>query len=224
MESKPVRIMLVDDHQVMLIGLRTLFEAVAGFDVIAEADTVSSAVAEARRTQPDVVLMDVRLPDGSGIEACREIRSDHPAIRVLMLTSYDDEEAVLGSIMAGAAGYVLKHTDPARLIDAVETVARNESLLDPAITQTTLKWIRGQASATQQRDPRSALSEQERRMLPLIAQGKTNREIAVEIGLSEATVKTYISRVLQKLNLARRAEIAAYITRQESEPDLPQQG
>jgi DNA-binding NarL/FixJ family response regulator len=209
--------MLVDDHKMVIIGLRTLLEKVCGFEVVGEADTASAAVSEARACQPDIVLMDVRLPDGSGVEACRDIRSERPAVRVLMLTSYDDQDAVLGSIMAGASGYLLKHTDPERLIQAVQEVRRGGSLLDPSVTQTALEWIRGKAVVAKQGDPRALLTEQERRIVPLIAQGKTNREIAAEMGLSEWTVKTYISYVLQKLHLTRRAEIAAFATRQANE-------
>jgi two-component system response regulator DevR len=211
--SKPcIRLLLVDNHQVVRIGLGTLFRTVPHFLVVGEAGTMAEAVAQARQCAPDVVLMDVRLPDGSGIEACRQIRSEQPDTRVLMLTSYSDEEAVIASIMAGAAGYLLKDTDAETLIEGIETIARGESLLDPAVTQTVLSWMQ-QSSVQVPSDPLSELSEREREILPLIAEGKTNREIALLLSLSENSVKSYISNILQKLRLARRAEAAAFMAR-----------
>ena len=215
--SKPcIRLLLVDNHQVVRIGLATLFRTVPHFLVVGEAGTMAEAVAQARHGAPDVVLMDVRLPDGSGIEACRQIRSEQPDVRVLMLTSYSDEEAVIDSIMAGAAGYLLKDTDVEKLIEGIETIARGGLLLDSALTQTVLSWM--QRSRTRvPSDPLTELSERERELLPLIAEGKTNREIALALSLSEHTVKTYVSNILQKLHLARRAEAAAFIARRESQ-------
>jgi DNA-binding NarL/FixJ family response regulator len=217
MNEARVRIMLVDDHKLVVIGLRTLLGTVQGFSVVGEAGSVAEAVAEARRCRPDVVIMDLRLPDGSGVEACRDIRSELPSTRVLMLTSYEDSDAVVGAITAGAAGYLLKQTDPERLIEAVDIVASGGSLLDSSVTESVLEWMRAQAArgSAAQDDPLALLSEQERRILPLVAQGKTNREIASELQLSESTVKTYISYVLQKLHMARRAEIAAFASRQQ---------
>ena len=212
MNKPEMRLLLVDDHAVVRLGLRSLFRTVPRFCVVGEAGSGAEAVAEARRCQPDVVVMDVRLPDSSGAEACREIRSERPNTRVVMLTSYHDEAAVLDSILAGAAGYVLKQTDPERVIEAVETAARGESLIDPAVTQTVLTRLRKLAGQVQD-DPLAGLGEQQRKILPLIAEGKTNREIAAELSLSEHTVKTYISRVLQKLHLTRRAELAAFTAR-----------
>jgi two-component system response regulator DevR len=206
-----VRLLLVDDHHVVRLGLRALFETAPQVAVVGEAGTASEALTQARRCLPDVVLMDVRLPDGSGVEACREIRSQRPETQVIMLTSYADEDAVVASLMAGAAAYLLKSTDPERLIEAVEVVAHGRSLLDPGVTQTVLEWMRRVATQPQD-DPLAELSEQERRILPLIAQGKTNREIAAALYLSEHTVKDYVSSILRKLNLARRAEAAAFIT------------
>lgn len=214
MSRRHVKLLLVDDHAVVRLGLRTLFEAVPHFTVVGEAASIAEARALADRTQPDLVVMDVRLPDGSGVEACREIRSNWPHTRVLMLTSYADDDAVVASILAGAAGYLLKQTDPQRLIEAVEVAARGGSLLDPAITETVLAGMR-RLAIFGDGDPLSSLGEQQRKMLPLIAQGKTNREIAAELALSEHTVKTYISRMLQKLDLTRRAELAVFITRRQ---------
>jgi two-component system response regulator DevR len=210
MSESPLKLLLVDDHRVVRLGLRTLFGTVPHFAVVGEAGTMTEAVAEARRCRPDVVLMDVRLPDGSGVEACREVRSECRTTRVLMLTSYADEDAVVASIMAGASGYLLKQTDPERLVEAVELVARGGSLLDPAVTQTVLEWMR-RLGAHAADDRLAGLSEQERKILSLIAEGKTNREIAAALYLSEHTVKTYVSNLLQKLHLARRVEAAAFL-------------
>lgn len=210
-----VRLLLVDDHKVVRIGLVSLFRTVVGVTVAGEAGSAEQAVAEARRCRPHVVLMDVRLPDGSGIEACREIRSELPDVQVVMLTSYPDEDAVLASIMAGAAGYLLKQSDPERLVEAVERVSQGHSLLDPAVTRSVLDQMRVAATRTRADDPLDGLSEQEGKILPLIAEGKTNREIAGSLNLSEHTVKKYVSSIFQKLRITRRAEAAAYITRRQ---------
>lgn len=207
-----IRLLLVDDHTVVRMGLATLFGTVAHVLLVGQAGTAAQAVAEVRRCQPDVVIMDVRLPDGSGIEACREIRSERPQTRVVMLTSYPDEDAVVASIMAGAAGYLLKQSEPEQLIEAVENVARGGSLLDPAVTHTVLQWMQ-RLGSPDAGDPLSGLSEQERNVLRLLAEGKTNRDIAATLYLSEHTVKTYVSNILQKLHLSRRAEAAAFIAR-----------
>jgi len=208
----PVRLLLVDDHAVVRMGLATLFAAAPGFAVVGEAGTVAEAIAEASRTRPDVVIMDVRLPDGSGVEACREIRSERPETRVVILTSYTGEDAVVASIMAGAAGYFLKQSEPIRLIEAVRTAARGSSLLDPAISDTVVQWMQ-RVGSPDAGDPLAGLSDQERRVLPLIAEGRTNREIAQTLLLSEHTIKNYVSNILQKLQLSRRAEVAAFIAR-----------
>src|SRR5215467_5403817 len=207
-----ISIVVVDDHWLVRLGLTNLFGHLRHFALVAEASTAAGAIAAARQHAPDVVIMDVRLPDGSGIEACRQIRSDHPSTRVIMLTSFSDEEAVIAAILAGASGYLLKQSEPERLIAAVETAAAGGSLLDPAVSDTVLRWMRGAASTAQHAD---RLSEQERKILPLIAEGKTNRQIAAELYLSEHTVKTYVSSLLKKLQLARRAEAAAYIASQQ---------
>ncbi|HLF70602.1 MAG TPA: response regulator transcription factor [Dehalococcoidia bacterium] len=204
--------MLVDDHEVVREGLRALLNRRQGMSVVAEAGTVAQAIEVALREKPDVVVMDVRLPDGTGVEACREIRSHLPETRMIMLTSYADEEAVLASIMAGASAYLLKQTRGQQLADAVEAVARGESLLDPQVTMRVLDQVRtagsGGPSAKQ-----SQLTENEYKILKLIAEGKTNREIAADVFLSDKTVKNYVSSILSKLNLKRRSEAAAYIAR-----------
>src|SRR5215207_7682809 len=208
-----IRLLVVDDHWLVRMGLSTLFANLRRFAVIAEAETAAGAIAAARQHSPDVVIMDVRLPDGSGVDACRQIRSDNPTTRVVMLTSFADEDAVIAAILAGASGYLLKQSEPERLIAAVETAAAGGSLLDPAVSDTVLHWMRGAAAGAAHSGDR--LSEQERKILPLIAEGKTNRQIAAQLFLSEHTVKTYVSSLLKKLQLVRRAEAAAYIARQQ---------
>jgi DNA-binding NarL/FixJ family response regulator len=201
--------MLVDDHEVVRMGLRTLLERREGFIIVGEASNVAEAVAVAHQSQPDVIVMDIRLPDGTGVDACREIRSQHPETRVIMLTSYADDEAIYGSIMAGASGYLLKQTRGQSLAEAIERVASGESLLDPAVTAKVLERMRSLARGEQ--DDLAVLTEQERKILALIAEGKTNKEIADEIFLSDKTVKNYVSSILSKLNLRRRSEAAAFM-------------
>jgi DNA-binding NarL/FixJ family response regulator len=209
-----VRIMLVDDHDVVREGLRALLTRRDGFQVIAQAGTVADAIAEAGRAQPDIIVMDVRLPDGSGIEACREIREARPETKVIILTSYADDDAVFAAILAGASGYVLKQTRGNAVADAIEAVARGESLLDPSVTQKVMERMRS-ATARKESDPLDKLNEQEHRILQHIAEGKTNKEIATEVFLSDKTVKNYVSSILTKLNLRRRSEAAAFIARRE---------
>ena len=211
-----IRLLLVDDHQVVRAGLRTLLEDEREIEIAGEAESVAQAIAEAGRLRPDVILMDLRLPDGSGIEACREIRESQPETKVIILTSYADEEAVFASILAGAAGYVLKQTRGSVLADAIAAAARGESLLDSAVTQKVLERMRKASEKKQQGDPLDVLTEQERKILVLIADGKTNKEIAAEIFLSDKTVKNYVSNILNKLNLRRRSEAAAYIARHDA--------
>jgi two-component system response regulator DevR len=183
-----------------------------GFEVVAEAGTAAEAVEQARRYEPDIVVMDVRLPDGSGVEACREIRAERAATRVVMLTSYPDEEAVLSAIVAGASGYLLKQVRARDLVAALEAVGRGESLLDPAVTEKVLERVRRIATGAAA-DDLAALTTQEQKILLLVAEGKTNKEIAAEVFLSDKTVKNYVSSILSKLNLERRAQAAAYMAR-----------
>lgn len=211
---KPIRVLIVDDHEVVREGLRALLRRRSEMTLVGEADTVASAISEARNTDPDVVVMDVRLPDGSGVEACREIRANRPETKVLMLTSYADDDAVFSSIMAGATGYLLKQTRTATLVDAIERATRGESLLDPSVTQRVLERVRN--AGTRRDDELALLSEQEEKILDLIAEGKTNKEIAQEIFLSDKTVKNYVSSILGKLNIRRRSEAAAFIARRRS--------
>ena len=201
-------VLLVDDHEVVRQGLRTLFEAHDDLEVVAEAGTAADAVARARTFEPDVVVLDVRLPDASGVEACRDIRARHPDTAVLMLTSFSDDEALFDSIMAGAAGFVLKQVRGTDLIDAVRRVAGGASLLDPAVTAQVLARIRDPRGSD---DPRLArLTPTELRILDLIAEGCTNRQIGEQIHLAEKTIKNYVSTILRKLEMSRRAEAAAY--------------
>lgn len=212
--ANPLRVMIVDDHEMVRVGLRTVLGGAPGLVIVAEAGSVAEAVNTAAAVVPDVILMDVRLPDGTGVDACRAIRSAHPSIRVLMLTSYADEDAVFAALVAGASGYLLKQAKAQLLIDAIEIVAEGGSLLDPAVSQKVLDRLRSTATAPATADDRLAsLSDQERRILPLIAEGRTNREIADELILSEHTIKAYVSELLGKLDLKRRSEAAAYFAR-----------
>jgi DNA-binding NarL/FixJ family response regulator len=210
--TDPLRLLVVDDHEVVRQGLVALLDRRPGFQVVAEAGTVAESIAQARRHAPDIVVMDVRLPDGSGVEACREIRSELPATRVIMLTSYPDEEAVLSAIVAGASGYLLKQIRARDLVSALEAVGRGESLLDPAVTERVLDRVRRMATG-QVSDELAVLTPQEQKILMLVAEGKTNKEIAGEVFLSDKTVKNYVSSILSKLNLERRTQAAAFVAK-----------
>jgi len=217
---RPLRLVVVDDHEVVREGLVALLSRREEFQVVAEAGTVAEALATTRRFEPDLVVMDVRLPDGSGIEACREIRAELPKTRVVMLTSYPDEEAVLSAILAGASGYLLKQVRGRDLVSALEAVGRGDSLLDPAVTERVLERVRRVASGDD-RDELSDLTAQERKILLLVADGKTNKEIASEVFLSDKTVKNYVSSILSKLNLQRRAQAAAFVAKRRMGEDHP---
>ncbi|HTJ60266.1 MAG TPA: response regulator transcription factor [Candidatus Saccharimonadales bacterium] len=205
-----IRVLICDDHEVVREGLRGVIGRQAGMSVVGEAGTVAEAVQAAARAKPDVVVMDVRLPDGSGVEACRAIRDARPDTRVIMLTSYADDEALFASIIAGASGYLLKQTRGQAVVDAITAVAAGRSLLDPNVTGKVLERLR----ESRAEDPAIAsLTEQERKVLAGLADGKTNREIGEVLFLSEKTVKNYVSRILDKLGLSRRAEAAAYMAK-----------
>lgn len=216
-EARQIKVLLVDDHEVLRIGLRTLFMEAGNFQVVGEAGTMAGAVADALRLKPNVVLMDVRLPDGSGIDACRTIRAAHPATRVLFLTSFADDDAVLATILAGADGFLLKEVTSEQLIDAVKVVSQGQSILDPAVTQRVLSKVRSIASPASQ-DKREALSPQEERVLALVAEGKTNKEIAAFLHLSDKTVGHYLENIFQKLQVTRRAQAAVYFSQQHNRP------
>jgi two-component system, NarL family, response regulator DevR len=207
------RVLVVDDHEVVRQGLIALLDRRDAFVVVAEAGTVAESIEQARRHLPDIVIMDVRLPDGSGIEACRAIRAELPDTRVVMLTSTPDEEAVLSAIVAGASGYLLKQIRGRDLVAALETVGAGGSLLDPAVTERVLNRIRRIATGASETDEMAQLTTQERRILLLVAEGKTNKEVAAEIFLSDKTVKNYVSSILAKLSLERRAQAAAFVAR-----------
>jgi two-component system, NarL family, response regulator DevR len=213
----PLRVVLVDDHEVVRNGIKALLAETTDVSVVGEAGTVKDAIERAVWARPDVVIMDVRLPDGSGIEATREIRAKLPNTQVLMLTTFADDEALFASIMAGAAGYVLKQIKGADLVRAVLTVGRGESLLDPAVTKGVLDRLR--KGKHLMKDERLArLSAQEERILEMIADGKTNNEIGQKLHLAEKTVKNYVTSILSKLEVARRAEAAAYLARHTTTP------
>jgi DNA-binding NarL/FixJ family response regulator len=207
---RPVRVLLVDDHEIVRVGLRTILASHPGIAVVGEAATAREAIAEAARLVPDVVLMDLRLPDGDGVDVCRTIRAAHPGSRVVMLTAYADEEALVASVLAGASGYLLKQTRGQDVVRAIEEAAAGRSLLDPASTERLLSFFRNWARGQEDLSP---LTDQERRVLDLMAVGKTNREIADALGLAEKTVKNYVSNILGKLHERQRTEAAVLAAR-----------
>ena len=205
MKQEMVKVLLVDDHAVVRLGLRALLETQEEFKVVGEAATAEEAIQRARELSPDMILMDVRLPGRSGIEACRDIKAELPGTKVLILTSYPDEEAVLASVMAGACGYLLKELKPDALLNALRLVARGGSLLDPSLVQKVIEHFRHV-----EKGQTEELTEQDLTIMELVTKGKTNREIGEALFLSENTVKHYVSRILSSLGLTRRSEAAAY--------------
>lgn len=207
--KKHLRIIIVDDHEVVRLGLRALLERHPSFSVVDEAGTAKEAVQKVLQHRPEVVVMDIRLPGGNGIEACREIVSQAPDTKVIMLTSFAEDDMLFEAIAAGAAGYVLKQIGGDDLVRAIESVGRGEALLDPILTQRVFARVR----EAQRKDEQSAfnqLTDQEMRVLGLVAEGRTNREIAQSLFLGEGTVRNYVSSILSKLSLTNRAEAAAY--------------
>jgi DNA-binding NarL/FixJ family response regulator len=211
-QQPPIRILIADDHEVVRIGLSALLDRQEGFRVVGQAGSGSEAVRLARSLHPDVVVLDIRMPDGSGTDACRQITAEAPDTPVVMLTSYADEDALFESISAGASGYVLKRIGSQELVDAIRTVAAGQSMLDPAVTATVLERLRHAAHA-EESGAFADLTEQERRVLAHLAEGESNREIAAAMDLAEKTVRNYVSNVLAKLSLASRAQAAAYAIR-----------
>ncbi len=210
--AKQFRVMLVDDHEIVRRGLKTVLESVPVITVVGEAGTVRESVELAEHLRPDVIVMDLRLPDGSGVEACREIRSRLDNVKVLILTSHADEDALFSAVLAGAAGYVLKDLNPTRLQEAILTVGSGGSLLDPKMATQVLERLRCGNARHPADDPFSSLSPQEERILGMIGEGHTNREIADELRLSEKTVKNYVSQVYAKLHIERRTQASRLAT------------
>ncbi|CAB4665094.1 unannotated protein [freshwater metagenome] len=215
-----IRVFLLDDHEIVRRGLADLVSIEDDLEVVGEAGTAAEALLRIPAVRPDVAVLDVRLPDGSGVEVCREIRSQMPEVHCLMLTSYADDEALFNAIMAGASGYVLKEIRGIDLVNAIRRVAAGQSLLDPAATQRVLERIR----AGEQHDTRlDKLSDQEKRILDLIGEGMTNRQIGESMHLAEKTVKNYVSSLLAKLNMERRTQAAALSARMHAEQERPPQ-
>lgn len=206
----PISVFLLDDHEIVRRGLREMLEADGGFTVVGEAGTVAEALDRIPATMPQVAVLDVRLPDGNGVEACREIRSRNPEIACLMLTSFSDDEALFDAIMAGAAGYLLKQVRAKELLEAIKAVSEGKSLLDPEVTQKVFERIR---LGSPDDERLAQLTEQERKIFDLIGNGLTNRQIAEQVFLAEKTVKNYVSNLLMKLGMERRTEAAAYAAR-----------
>jgi two-component system response regulator DevR len=204
-----VRVFLLDDHEIVRRGVRELLESQPDLVVVGEASTAEEAHGRIPATTPDVAVLDLRLPDGDGIEVCRDIRSKHPEIECIILTSFADDEAVYAAILAGAAGYLLKQVKGTDIVEGIRRVGRGESLLDPAVTRRVLDRIRRR----EDRDELAQLTNQERRILELIGEGLTNRQIGERIHLAEKTVKNYVSNLLAKLGMSRRTEAAAYAAR-----------
>ena len=219
--TRQIRVFLLDDHEIVRRGVRELLESDPGITVVGEAGTASSALARIPALSPDVAVLDVRLPDGDGITVCRDIRSRMPEVACLMLTSFGDDQAIFDAIMAGAAGYVLKQIRGTDLVGAIRTVASGESMLDPEAASRVMKRMREQAART---DPLAGLTGQERRILELIGEGLTNRQIGERMFLAEKTVKNYVSALFAKMGMERRTQAAAYAARafaeeQHSDPE-----
>jgi two-component system, NarL family, response regulator DevR len=214
-DTKPISVLLVDDHEVVRVGLRTLFEGHPRIRVVGEAGTVAAALEKCLALKPDLVLLDIRMPDGNGFDACQEIQKQCPDTRVLILTSFADDQIVLNALDAGADGYLLKEIDSDALSRAIEKVADGQSILDPAVTRRVLSCIRsGEPNSVPDRI--TLLSPQEKRVLALVAVGKTNKEIAVDLKLSDKTVKNYLSNAMDKLQVSRRSQAAAIFAQHQS--------
>lgn len=216
-----IRILIVDDHEVVRIGIRTLLANTSGIKIIGEAATAAEALEQTTKLRPDVVLLDVRLPDGTGVEVCRKIKADQPDTRVVMLTSFSDEEAIVGAVMAGASGYLLKQADGERLTQAIRDATEGESSLDPRAAGTLISQFR-ELSAKQGENELAALTERERKMLALIAEGYTNRAIGEVLHLSEKTVRNHVSQLLRKLGFQRRSQAAAWAGQRRLELPKPE--
>lgn len=203
------KILIVDDHEVVRLGLKSMLENYPGFEVIGEAGSAREAIQQVNLHNPDIVLMDIRLPGTSGIDATSEITARHPKVKVIMLTSYAEDEMLFSAIKAGASGYVLKQVNLEDLVKSIQAVARGEAALDPAVTQRIFQEVR-KAVKEEEASAFSSLSQQEKMVLKLVAEGRTNREIAQKLYLGEGTVRNYVSSILSKLNVSNRAEAAAF--------------
>lgn len=219
MTAAPIRVLLVDDHEVVRRGLQAILERNVEITVVGEAGTVAGAVQEAERVRPDVVVMDLRLPDGSGVDACRQVRAQDENVKVLILTSHADEDALFSAVLAGASGYVLKDLDPTGLQKAIIDVGRGGSLLDPQMATRVLDRMRRGAGQHPADDPFASLSPQESRILEMIGDGMTNRTIAEHLSLSEKTIKNYVSDIYSKLHIERRSQASRLITERRMRKD-----
>lgn len=212
--KKPIRLLLVDDHEVVRVGLRTVLHNNQGITVVGEAASRAAAVREVKRLKPDIVLMDVRLPDGSGVDVSREILASHPATRLIFLTSYVNDDSSLAAVRAGAHGYVIKDIDSALLVRSILGVSNGQSMFDPVLSQRALSGSVESARDCPARE--QSLAPQEERVLALMAEGFTNKEIAASLQLSDKTVKNYIANMFQKLHISRRAQAAAYFVKRQA--------
>ena len=210
-QAQTIRVLLVDDHEVIRVGLRTVLGQNQGVSIVGEAGTMADAIEQAQKLKPDIILMDVRLPDGNGVELCRDVRAAEPGIKCLMLTSYADDDALLAAVLAGASGFVLKQILGHNLVAAVRTVGRGGSLLDDRSTAALLAKLRNEKQT--EKDPLAELTHQEREVFALIGEGLTNRQIAGRMFLAEKTIKNYVSRILGKLDMQRRTQVAVMATR-----------
>lgn len=213
--NRTIKVLIVEDHTVVRVGLHTILNQTPGLKVVGEATTCQEARMEAARLQPNVILMDLRLPDGSGVEACRDILAANPEIKILFLTSYRDDDSMFAAVLAGASGYLLKEVGTERLTQAIELVAQGHSILDRGAIDRVQAWARGQ-EVPQGLGADYELTPQQRRILALVAEGKTNKEIAMVLGLSDNTVRNYLVTVFEKLNITRRSQAAALYAKHQS--------
>jgi two-component system, NarL family, response regulator DevR len=211
-DTRPIRLLIVDDHEVVRLGLRTMFEKHPMIQIVADAGTVADAVRLAQSTRPHVVLADVRMPQGGGVELCQQVKRLLPGVGVLFLTSFADDETIFNAISAGADGYLLKDVEADRLAQAITQVAGGQSILDPAVTRRVMGRLQSGGGMSDQ-NKLGLLSAQERRVLALVAEGKTNKEIAQALGLSDKTVKNYLANAMDKLKMSRRSQAAAFYVR-----------
>lgn len=216
-KSKPISILLADDHEVVRLGLLTLLSKEPEFRIVGAASTAAEAVQQCAKHKPDVVLLDIRMPDQQGIEACTTILENSPHTRVLFLTSYADDNTVVAAILAGAHGYLLKEIGADALIRSIKIVAGGQSILDPVVTRRALNWMKAGTTSPSPGGKLESLSPQEQAVVALVAEGKTNKEIAAELGLSDKTVKNYLANIFQKLNISRRTQAAAFFARRQAQ-------